>query len=122
MRKYNQAGATLIGLIFTIVVIVSVTITALRLTPIYIKHYNVVHALKSLKSLPKASLTYNPKPAIFQKLQRQFNMNYIENPTIANVSVRRDASNYLVNVKYDEQINLVANIDLIIHFNTEVTI
>ncbi|HAT8211072.1 TPA: DUF4845 domain-containing protein, partial [Legionella pneumophila] len=58
MRK--QQGMTLIGMLFTAVVVVMAGIFVMRVVPVYIQHYSILHSVKSLNSMSVSSLSGDP--------------------------------------------------------------
>jgi len=121
MQK-KQKGMTLIGLLVTATIVVIAAIMVMRVIPVYIRYYNVAHAVNALESIPKKSLDFNGKIIIENKLRRQFEIDDIENPSVENISIRRVGTGYVIRVKYDEQVNFISNIDLIIHFDKQLKI
>jgi len=79
MKKLNkdQNGMTLVSFVVVMVIIAFFTLIVLKVSPIYMNHSKVVHALETLKNRP--DIENLSKHDIWISLSKQFDMNYVEN-------------------------------------------
>lgn len=104
--------STFLG-VLTVVVFVSVL--AMRLVPVYIEYFNVrssLHTLVDEKGMAKASVH-----KIKDRLLRQFTINNVRNVTRDAIKVAKEGKHKTVIVDYEVRLPMVANIDIVIHFN-----
>ena len=116
MRRAHtkQDGMSISGYAILIVLLAFVVAIALKLVPVYIEHYYVVHSLDELQSLA-ATL---PEEEIPVRLMKNFSINDVDSVQRKNIKLRRiDANTLGVTVVYDVQRQLLGNIDVIIHFS-----
>lgn len=123
MKK--QAGVTLIGFIFFAIAICVLGLLAMRIAPVYINHYRVVHAAKSLRSLPKSVLSQSPimvASTLRNKLTSQLYVNGIKSVKAKNIKIKYKSNKYSVMVNYEVKKPLFYNMTLLFDFNTKVDI
>jgi hypothetical protein len=123
MRKHN--GVTLIGFIFFAVCICILGLLVLRIAPVYIKHYYVVHAAQSLRSLPKADLNREPivvAQFLRTKLISQLYVNEIRHIKPKEIKIKRTRKSFDIEIKYEVRQPLVYNITLLFDFDTKVEV
>ncbi len=124
----NSRGLTFIGMLLTMTIVIVFGVLLMRIVPVYLQHYEVVHSLSTLSALPKDQLSADPSvSAIMLKksLLKQFEINSIDDITAANVTVLLASENKMqVSVKYQAIRPFVANISLLFNFENseEVTI
>lgn len=125
MERQNQKGITLIGFIFTAIVICVFGVLAMRITPVYIKHYEVLHAAKALRSLPKDDLQGPPgqvKYLLHSKLMNQLYVNMIHEVKRKNVNISYKRKKYVININYQTERPLIYNIRLLFDFKSSIEV
>jgi len=117
-RAYTkQDGLSLTGYIIAIALLAFFIAIGLKLVPIYIEHYYVKHSLEMVK----AEASTLPEEEIKSRLMKNFSINDVDNVSRKQIKVRRlDANTLEVAVEYDVQRQLLANIDVIVHFSDSV--
>ena len=117
-RAYTrQDGMSVSGYIVLVVLLAFVIAIALKLVPVYIEHYYVVHSLEELQSVTGAL----PEEEIKSRLIKNFSINDVDNVKRQNIKLKRiDSKTLNVSVEYDVQRQVVGNIDVIVHFNNTI--
>jgi hypothetical protein len=119
MRR-GQQGLTLIGFIVVLVVLGCVAYIAMRLIPMYTEYYSVVNALKGVAQEP--GIESMDPDRIHNLLGRRFNISYIDSIDHKDVKIIRDTNGMRLSVNYEVRKPVVANIDLIAHFEKTVIV
>src|SRR5689334_6170692 len=57
---HKQKGMTLIGMLFTVVVIVMAATIVMRVIPVYLQYYSVIKSVKGLNEVSPSTLTGDP--------------------------------------------------------------
>lgn len=118
MRKTK--GLTFIGMLLVMTVVIVFGLLLMRIIPVYIQHYEIVHSLKSLNSLPKDQFENDPtSSAIVLKrmLQKQFEVNSINDINDENISIIPQNENTVkVTIKYQAVRPFISNISLLFNF------
>lgn len=121
----TQQGMTFISMVFVIALVGFTSYIALRVLPVYMRHYTVVKALEAVKEIPRDELDGSPSYAIVvikNKLNRQFTVDDIRNIDAKDIIIKRNRHGYTVSVKYSEVENLFKDIDLVFHFHPVVEV
>lgn len=120
MKKQNGLGV-LSGML-TLVVVVLVGLSLLRLAPAYVDNYAVGQALKNAAENVKVTqgdsdpmIIENYKTSLF----KQFRIDSVTTATPDDLKVVREDGQVKVKLNYDVQLHMIANIDALIHFNDE---
>jgi hypothetical protein len=119
MRRLHkrQEGLSATGYIILIALVGFVLAIALKLIPIYIEHYYVVHSLESLVEEAETI----PDDEIRSRLLKNFSINDVDDVDRHDIKLTRLSSGALeVSVAYDVQRQLVGNVDVLIHFSNSV--
>ena len=120
MRR--QRGVTMIGWIFLLVPMAIVLYAGVRVTPIYLNYYKVVEAMKTTASELKGDDTLSPV-AVRTALEKRFDVGYIDQPSVNDVVVRKNAKgNWEMEVEYEATGALFANLSVLIQFKKVVEI
>lgn len=120
---YKQKGMTVIGMMLTAAVVIMIGVVAMRVAPVYMEHYTIVHALESLNETPKEDLTDNPMANIAvlkTRFTRQLDVSSIYNfkPDVFEITSVSPGV-YKAILKYQVVKPLVSNIQLLITFDDE---
>jgi len=125
--KKNQ-GMSVVGILFTIGVVVCLGILVMRVSVVYIHHYAITSSLQALNNIPSNRFSHNPamnQIVLKKSLLRRLEINSIENIKSDNIKIsRKNPNQYLVNIHYQTQAPLFYNISLLFKFDAsqEVTI
>jgi hypothetical protein len=119
MRRGHQ-GLTLIGFLMVLVLLGIVAYLAMRLVPMYTEYFSVVNALKGVANEP--GIESMDLDRIHNLLSRRFNISYVESIDHKDVKIIRDTNGMRLTVDYEVRKPVVANIDLIAHFQKTVPV
>jgi hypothetical protein len=113
LRKRNQKGMTMIGMIIFMSFLGFFVYAGIRLLPIYNEYYSVVKAMKQVANKPGAS---SKSPAqIKDEMLKYFYTSYVERVKKKDIKVIRSRGKQL-QVKYDVQEPFIGNVDFLLHF------
>ncbi len=110
----KQRGITLIGFMLVLVILLSIGYLAMKLVPIYNEYHSVVTAMQKVAGTPGVA-NMTPRQ-IKQLLHNNFYTSYVKSATDKDMSVTRKGG-YKLRVKYSVQEPIVANIDIVAHFD-----
>jgi hypothetical protein len=119
MRRYQtkQDGLTATGYMVLIILLTFAAAIALKLIPVYIQHYYVVHSLEGLQSEAATIRDEDIRP----RLLKNFSINDVEHVDRNDIKLKRlDSRTLEVSVIYDVQKRLLGNVDVVIHFSDSV--
>lgn len=111
----QQKGLSAIGWLFVISVFGFSLLVVSKLGPHYLDNRFVVSTLKSLgddPEFPRMSVS-----DIRTKLSKTFSINNIRGKATQSVKVVKNAQKTLVSIVYEERIDLLHNIDVVLTFN-----
>ncbi|MDQ3289363.1 MAG: DUF4845 domain-containing protein [Pseudomonadota bacterium] len=115
--KRKQDGITLIGFILVLGVVGVFAYMGMKLIPMYSEYYSVKQALKGLADEP--GITRNDPAKIKDLFFRRLYISYAENVKPAHVRIERKDAGYMMTVDYEVRRPLIANLDVIGHFQAE---
>lgn len=118
---HNQKGITLIGMLFTAIVVICAGVLIMRVVPVYLEHYSIVQSIKDLSSTADSSLTgdsTNDAMALRRSLTKRLDINGINDLNDEELSITPSEENkYTVKLKYQVTRPLVYNISLLFQFD-----
>lgn len=112
----QQKGLSSIGWLFVVIVFGAVFTIVAKLAPFYLDNRFVVSTLKGLAEDPLF-----PKMApnqIRTKLKKTFRINNIRGKAVDSVKVTKKKNLTLITIEYEERVNIVYNIDVVLTFNS----
>lgn len=109
----KQRGMTLIGFLFVLGAALFVAYIGMKLVPIYLNHYSVVSAMKSLAAEPGAANMSEGR--IRDLLSRKFMTSYVKHVTARDIEVVRSTGVQIV-AEYEVREDLIGNLDAVITF------
>jgi hypothetical protein len=112
----QQKGLSSIGWLSVIILFGAVFTIVAKLAPFYLDNRFVVSTLQGLADDPAF-----PKMASSQvrsKLTKTFKINNIRGKAVDSVKVIKKNNIKLVTIEYEERINIVYNIDIVLTFNS----
>jgi hypothetical protein len=117
----KQQGMTLIGMLFTMLVVTCSAIFIMKTVPVYIQYYTIRQAISSLNAIPASSLTGDPimdVAVLRDSLIKHFDVNGIDNLTDKQLQIIPNGMNkFKVKLKYQVVRPLVYNISIMFDFN-----
>jgi cell division protein FtsL len=119
MRK--QQGMTLIGMLFTVVVVVFAAIVVMKIIPIYLQHYSIVQSIKGLNSTSSSEMTgdsYTDISTLRKSLTKRLDINGVEDLKSEQLVISPSGTNtFKVQLKYQAIRTLVYNISILVDFD-----
>lgn len=118
--KKRQSGVTFLGLLVFVLISIFGFILAAQLVPVYMEGYSVGQTLNSLKGETRENISSEEKLRIV--LMRRLGINEVRNVKNQNITVKYQAGKTLVRISYEVRSSLVANTDIVTHFDKSVEI
>jgi predicted glycosyltransferase involved in capsule biosynthesis len=113
----RQAGVTGIGWMIILGLMGFFVFLTLKMLPSYLEYFKVV---SSLESLEKESVS---SPVEIRKhIERRFDVGYVYVITPKQVKIKNAGKVYKVTAKYDSQVHLFANVDVLMSFYKQVEV
>jgi len=116
----KQQGMTLISLILVLGLIAFFTLLVLKISPIYMDHSKVVHALETLKH--RTDIEKKSKTEVWRSLSKQFNMNYVYDVKKKHVKITSRANYLKVQIVYHTKVLLVGNLSAWADFDDSIEV
>ena len=114
----KQRGVTVIGWLFLLIPIVILGYAGIRLAPLYLNYMKVVRAIDNAASAAKGAP--GDASAIRSAIDRHFEIDMVEFPTIKDIQVRREGGAWVIEAKYEDEAPLFANVSLHVLFDKTV--
>lgn len=112
----KQQGMTLISMSCVAIVVISMFLLALNITPIYMEHSKVTGALESIKKIPEAKNESTEQ--LNTRLFKILGINNIETITKDNVTItREDTGTTKIQVKYEVVKQVIGNASILVEFD-----
>jgi Tfp pilus assembly major pilin PilA len=116
----KQKGITLISLILILGLIAFLTLLILKISPIYMNHSKVVHALETLKH--RTDIEKKSKREVWLSLQKQFNMNYVYDVKKRNVKITSRNGYLKVQIVYHIKKLIFGNLSVWVDFDDSIQV
>ena len=118
--RNRQTGVTAIGWVFLLTPMAIVIYAGIRLAPVYLNYMKVAKAMEQSVSEFKGG--GSAPDAIRTSIDRKFEIDMVEYPTIKDMKITRDGGVWLVESQYDDDAPLFANLSLHVVFDKKVKI
>jgi hypothetical protein len=120
--RNRQQGVTAIGWLVLLTPFAIVLYAGIRLAPLYLNYMKVVRAIDNAASSVKsgASAGAGDVTAIRTAIDRHFEIDMVDYPTIKDIQVRREGTAWVIEAKYDDEAPLFANVSLHVTFDKTV--
>ena len=115
--KRSQSGMTLVGFIIVLAVVGVFIYMGMKTIPMYSEYYAVKQALNGLASEP--GIVEKDPAKIKDLFFRRLYISYADNVKPADFKIARKDAGYVVTVDYEVRRPLIANFDIVGHFNAE---
>ncbi len=109
----GQSGASLIGVLVTLVAWGLLLLVLMKVAPLYIDDYFVAGAFRDLQD---ANIRELDNGAIRNALGKQFTVNNIRDLDPAQAQVVREKARTLVKLTYEKRVAVVHNLDVVATF------
>jgi hypothetical protein len=117
--RNRQAGVTFIGWVVLLTPCAIVLYAGIRLAPAYLNYMKVVRAMDA--SVSEVKFGAGPE-AIKIAIDRHFEIDMVDFPTIKDIKVTRDGDGWLVESAYEDTAPLFGNISLHVDFDKQVRV
>jgi hypothetical protein len=120
MMKGNmgkQRGMTILSWVVVLTFMIFLVFIALKIAPIYSNYFTIKSALQSLK---EDGLMTHSVSEIHDKLSKRLYVNSIDFITKDNIAIAQSGGTTLVEVYWEEQRNVVGNLDVIAFFEEQI--
>ena len=119
--KSRQQGLTLFSFLIIFIGIGFFVLTALKVIPVYLDHIKIKSSLDGVKT--EVGINQKSPDEIKRMIEKRWDINSIEGvSTSENVTVEKRAGITIIQVAYDVEKPLIANMSILIKFNDTVTV
>ena len=115
--KRTQSGMTLIGFVMVLAVVGVFIYMGMKVIPMYSEYFAVKQALKQMSD--EAGLSQQDPGRVKEAFFRRLYISYADNVKPADFKIARKDAGYVVTVDYEVRRPLIANFDIVGHFNAE---
>jgi hypothetical protein len=117
--RNRQQGVTAIGWLVLLTPFAIVGYAGMRLAPVYLNYMKVVRAIDNAASTAKGGGA-GDATAIRTAIDRHFEIDMVDFPTIKDIQVRREGGAWVIEAKYDDEAPLFGNVSLHVLFDKTV--
>ena len=110
----RMRGMSLIAMVLILVIIGMVALLAMRIVPIYLDYNNLDNTIKSLQD--DTGIASMSRIDAANSLERRFDIGYVDVISVKDLKFREDRRDLIIELDYEDRRNIVANVDVIIHF------
>ena len=114
-RVQNQAGITVIGLIFILVPFALIGYIIMRAVPVYIESLSVGDAINSLKKEPE--IKEKSRDEIYKMIRKRLDVNNITSVEKDNIDIQKTVNDVKVTIDYQAKVSLFGNVALAFSFH-----
>lgn len=114
----QQRGFSKIGLVFMLVVLVSVLTIGLKILPVYIDHNFVRGVAETLLESGRASSMTQAE--VREELAASMRVNNVRDFDLDSITTSRANGASAISITYERRVPLVANIDVILSFDDQI--
>lgn len=115
VRPLRQRGLGALSNLLILIILVGLALAGLKIVPYYLEYYKVQKAVDSLKG--RGEVEGMASAQILRLLENQLYIDEVRRLTAKDISVKRSATQVLVDVHYEVREHLVANIDFVLTFS-----
>lgn len=116
----QQKGMTAIGWLLIIAFIVFVMLIVIKLLPAYIEYFNVSSVLSSLEHEP--GISSMPAGEVTSTIMKRLDINMVRDVRPEDIYISQEAGRRIIEIDYQVQRNILANIDVLIKFNDRIEV
>ena len=113
--RNRQRGVTAIGWLFLLTPIAIVGYAGIRVAPLYLNYMKVNRALEQVASDYKSG--GGDPTSIRTVVERQFEIDMVDYPTTKDLKITRVGAGWVVEMAYDDEAPLFANLSLHVSFD-----
>lgn len=117
INNKKQHGMTAIGFVMLLGMIAFFTAIALKLTPLYLEHFEVSSVLKSLAQEP--GIASKSAAEIEDIIMKRLGINDVTHVTKDNIEISKEDGKISVVISYEARVPMLANIDIVANFKDD---
>jgi hypothetical protein len=119
----TQAGLTMYGIMFFILIGGIFVTAALKLGPVYIDNNNVQTMMESIqRSYSSKDLGDISNREIIKTIKKHFQVNRIETVPYDSIDIKRKNRDVILSINYEARVPFMGNLDLVAKFENEVNL
>ncbi|HEU4623951.1 MAG TPA: DUF4845 domain-containing protein [Steroidobacteraceae bacterium] len=115
MRK-KQQGVTFLGWVFLLIPVAIVVYAGIRLAPVYLNYMRVARTVTQVAEEARGDDTTNAG-TLRVALGKRLDIESVEFPDLKDFVIRRDGTQWVIEVKYEEPIPFIYNVSLLATFD-----
>ena len=119
-RKNTQTGMTVLGVMILISFVGAMALLALKIIPIYLDYSSIDGTLNALKDDP--TIATMSRSEITKSIQKRFDIGFIESLKAEQIKMTERGGELTLDLDYEDRRNIVANLDVIVHFKKTYTV
>jgi Domain of unknown function (DUF4845) len=119
--RNKQLGVTAIGWLILLTPFAIVGYAGVRLLPLYLNYMKVSRALEQSVTEAKSNGGANPK-GIKNTVDKHFEVDMVDYPTTNDMKITHEGGIWTVEMDYDDEAPLFANMSIHVHFDKVVKI
>ena len=116
--RKKQQGLTFLSWLVILVMVGTMVLVGIKITPVYLEHFAVKKTLQSMQSEPLISRKQIPE--IRKMLFRRLDMNSIYDLTKDDVTITRSGGVTTITIKYEKRRSIVGNLSLVMDFEDKI--
>ncbi|MEO1962498.1 MAG: DUF4845 domain-containing protein [Cycloclasticus sp.] len=117
MGSSKQKGFTMIGLIMIFSLIGIITLSVLKIFPVYMEHLAVQTAMESIEADQGLKrMTVGQIRALFEK---KLDVNQVTSVKAKDAKINRSLSDITMKIEYEVRKDYIANVDIVMSFSDE---
>ncbi|HIF18635.1 MAG TPA: DUF4845 domain-containing protein [Cycloclasticus sp.] len=117
MGSSKQKGFTMIGLIMIFSLIGIITLSVLKIFPVYMEHLAVQTAMESIEvDQGLKRMTVGQIRALFEK---KLDVNQVTSVKAKDAKINRSLSDITMKIEYEVRKDYIANVDIVMSFSDE---
>ena len=117
MDSKKQKGFTMIGLLMVLALIGVITLSVLKVFPVYMEHLAVQTAMEAIEADPQLKkLTVGQMRTLFRK---KLDMNQVTSINAKQAKINRSVSDITFKIEYEVRKDYIVNVDIVMSFSDE---
>ena len=117
MKSSKQQGFTLIGLIIILGIIGTITLSVLKVFPVYMEHLAVKTSLEAIETDPGLkNMSVSKIRGLFGK---KLDMNQVTSINAKDAKINRSIGEITMKVEYEVRKDYIGNVDIILSFSDQ---
>lgn len=117
INNKKQHGMTAIGFVMLLGMIAFFTAIALKLTPLYLEHFEVSSVLKSFAQEP--GIASKSAAEIEDIIMKRLGINDVTHVTKDNIEISKEDGKISIVISYEARVPMLANIDIVANFKDD---